>query len=325
MEKPASVGFFVFKGPNISVDRVKSVFHRNSSIPWVDSAIFAATIRNQNPIEMEQTIEKYGDQLVGLALEYGPKLVLALITLIIGLWIIKMVVRGIDSVMVSRNLDESLRPFLKSLLSNLFKALLFISVISMVGVEMTSFIAILGAAGLAVGMALSGTLQNFAGGVMILIFKPFQVGHFIEAQGYSGTVKEIQIFNTILTTPDNKTIIIPNGGLATSSMINYSAQETRRVDFEFGIGYGDDISKAKQVLLELIKLDERIKADPEPFVAVKALADSSVNLVVRVWCDSGDYWGIFFDMQENVKNAFDSAGINIPFPQRDVHLYSMNN
>lgn len=271
-----------------------------------------------------ELMEKYGDQLVALVLEHGPKIILAIITLFLGLWIIKAVVRGIDTVMTKRKLDESLRPFLRTLLSNLFKALLFISVASMIGIEMTSFIAIMGAAGLAVGLALSGTLQNFAGGVMILIFKPCQVGHFIEAQGYSGVVKEIQIFNTILTTPDNKTVIIPNGALSTGSMINYSAQETRRVDMVFGIGYGDDISKAKGVIKGLIEGDSRILKDPESFVAVKELGDSSVNLVVRVWCDAADYWAIFFDMQEKVKLEFDRAGINIPFPQRDVHLYSMN-
>ena len=191
----------------------------------------------------------------------------------------------------------------------------------MLGIQMTSFIAILGAAGLAVGLALQGSLANFAGGVLILLFKPFKVGDFIDAVGFSGTVKEIQVFSTKMTTPDNKTIIIPNGNLANSSMTNYSTQTQRRVDFVFGIGYNDDIKKAKSVINELIYKDERILKDPEPLVVVSELGDSSVNLTVRVWSKSADYWGIFFDMQESVKLKFDEQGISIPYPQQDVHLY----
>ena len=192
----------------------------------------------------------------------------------------------------------------------------------MLGVQMTSFVAILGAAGLAVGMALSGMLSNFAGGVMILIFKPFKAGDFIEAQGHMGTVSEIQIFNTILLTPDNKTIIIPNGGLSTGSMTNFSTEPQRRVDMTFGIGYGDDTAKAREVMMGLINADDRILKDPEPFVAVSELADSSVNFVVRVWCNAADYWGIYFDMQEKIYNTFNTEGLNIPFPQMDVHVYN---
>ena len=187
---------------------------------------------------------------------------------------------------------------------------------------MTSFIAILGAAGLAVGMALSGTLQNFAGGVMILIFKPFKVGDVIDAQGYLGAVKEIQIFNTVLTTPDNKTIIIPNGGLSTSSMTNYSTEETRRVDWTIGIGYGDDVDKAEQVIKRMCDEDTRILKDPEVFIAVSELADSSVNFAVRAWVKSDDYWGVFFDMNKKVYKVFAEEGLNIPFPQMDVHVHN---
>ena len=199
--------------------------------------------------------------------------------------------------------------------------MLVISVLGMLGIEMTSFVAILGAAGLAVGMALSGTLQNFAGGVMILIFKPFKNGDFIEAQGHTGTVSEIQIFNTILKTPDNKTIIIPNGGLSTSSMTNYSTEEKRRVDWTFGIGYGDKTDNAKEVLTQLMSEDNRILNDPAPFVAVSELADSSVNFAVRAWVKAEDYWGVYFDMNEKVYNTFDEKGLNIPYPQMDVHLH----
>ena len=258
-----------------------------------------------------------------LGITYGTKIVLALITLVIGLLVIKFIMKMIVKGMEKRDVDASIRQFLKSLLGMLLKIMLVISVISMLGVEMTSFVAILAAAGLAVGMALSGTLQNFAGGVMIILFKPFKVGDWIDAQGHMGSVSEIQIFNTILKTPDNKTIIIPNGGLSTSSMTNYSTEPQRRVDFTFGIGYNDDIDKAKKVIEGLIAADSRILKDPAPFIAVSALADSSVNFVVRVWAESGDYWGIFFDMNENVKKTFDKEGISIPYPQTDVHVHNV--
>ena len=192
----------------------------------------------------------------------------------------------------------------------------------MVGVEMTSFIAVLGAAGLAVGLALQGTLQNFAGGVIILLFKPYKVGDYIETQGYAGTVKEIQIFTTIMHTPDNKVIIIPNSPIATGSLINYSAQETRRVDFTFGIGYGDDIEKAKKVLNNILDKHEKVMKDPLPFVRVVELADSSVNFAVRAWAKSADYWDVYLDVTEAVKKSFDKEGISIPFPQSDVHIYN---
>lgn len=253
---------------------------------------------------------------------YGFKLVSAILVWIIGSYIIKTMNNAFGKALEKSKTDDSLRPFLKSLIGALLKVVLVITVLSTLGIEMTSFIAILGAAGLAIGMALSGTLQNFAGGVMILIFKPYKVGDYIEAQGHAGTVKEIQIFNTILKTPDNKTIIIPNGGLSNSSMVNYSTEPTRRVDFTFGIGYGDSIEQAKEVLLNILKNDDRIINEPaEPFVQVSALADSSVNFAVRVWVNSGDYWGVFFDTNAKVYNEFNKAGINIPFPQMDVHVH----
>lgn len=255
-------------------------------------------------------------------MDNGMNLVGAIFTLIFGLWIIKLVVNALSSLLKKKNINESLQPFLLGMLSMALKAMLVISVLGMLGVEMTSFIAILGAAGLAVGMALSGTLQNFAGGVMILIFKPFQVGDVIEAQGYVGSVHEIQIFNTILKTPDNKRIIIPNGGLSNGSMINYSAEETRRVDWTIGIAYGDSTEKAKEVITRLLAEDDRILQDPAPFIAVSALADSSVNFTVRVWVNSPDYWGVFFQLNEKVYNTFGNEGLNIPFPQMDVHVHN---
>ena len=267
-----------------------------------------------------ESIETLWQKLYDVVITFGPRLIGAIITLIVGWWIIRIIQKAIRKNFEKREMDASLRGFLNSIIGVLLKVMLLISVIGMMGVQMTSFIAILGAAGLAVGMALSGSLQNFAGGVIILLFKPFKVGDYIEAQGHSGSVSEIQIFNTILKTPDNKTIIIPNGGLSTGSMINYSTEPRRRVDFLFGIAYGDDVDKAKAVLKKLIDEDEHILQDPEPFIAVMELADSSVNLVVRVWAEAANYWVIFFDMHEKVYKAFDKEGINIPFPQMDVHL-----
>jgi len=265
--------------------------------------------------------EQILNQLNELALDYGPKLIGAIAVWIIGGWIIKALTNGFNKMLEKRETDESLKPFLKGLVGSLLKVLLGISVLGMLGVEMTSFIAILGAVGLAVGLALSGTLQNFAGGVMILLFKPFKVEDVIEAQGYLGKVSEIQIFNTILKTPDNKTIIIPNGGLATSSMINYTTEPQRRVDWTFGIGYGDDVDKAKAVIIELCGIDPRILKDPELFIAVSALADSSVNFAVRAWVKADDYWDVFFEMNEKVYKTFEKEGLNIPFPQMDVHVH----
>lgn len=259
--------------------------------------------------------------LLEYAVTYGTKLLAAIATLVIGLWIAAIIVRVVKRVFERSNVDPSLRGFLGSMISILLKVLVYITALGVLGVEMTSFIAILGAAGLAVGLALSGTLQNFAGGVMILLFKPFKVGDVIDAQGYLGSVQEIQIFVTILTTPDNKTIIIPNGPLSTDSLVNFSTQETRRVDWTFGIAYGDDLDKAYAVLDRLIAADERILKDPEPFRALTELADSSVNIVVRCWVNASDYWGVYFKMNEQVYKSFDKEGLSIPFPQTDVHLY----
>ena len=264
------------------------------------------------------------DQLItigkDIAIEYGPRLIGAILVLVIGLRVIKLIDKAFSKLLDKQDVDVSLKPFLVGLISALLKVLLVVSILGMLGVEMTSFIAVLGAAGLAVGMALSGTLQNFAGGVIILLFKPFKVGHYIEAQGYAGTVKEIQIFNTVLKTPDNKTIIIPNGGLSTSSMVNYSVEEKRRVDWTFGIAYGDSAEKAEEVIRRLCDEDERILKDPEVFIALSALADSSVNFVVRAWVNAEDYWAVHFDLNKKVYNTFPKEGLSIPFPQMDVHL-----
>jgi small conductance mechanosensitive channel len=270
----------------------------------------------------EQVIEvqKYTDKLIDFFIEYGPKMIGALVVLIIGLWIVKMITKGTGRVLEKRKIDPSLVPFLKSLTSTILKILVIISVMGMVGIQMTSFIAILGAAGLAVGLALSGTLQNFAGGVIILIFKPFKVGDFIDAQGFLGTVKEISIFTTILNTVDKKVIIIPNGPLSTSSLTNYSKEPQRRVDWTFGMAYGDDVENFKKAINDFIAEDERILKEPASFIGLSELADSSVNFTVRVWVNSADYWGVFFDMNEKVYKRFADYKLNIPFPQMDVHM-----
>lgn len=258
--------------------------------------------------------------LSGYATQYGLKLLGAIVVLVLGLWIIKILTRSSQRLMNKSKIDASLNSFLKSMINILLKILLIISVMGMMGIQMTSFIALLGAAGLAIGMALSGTLQNFAGGVMILIFKPFKVGDFINAQGHSGSVKEIQIFVTILTTPDNKTIILPNGPLSNGSLTNFSTQSMRRVDWSFGIAYGDDFDRAKEMLLEMLKKDKRILSKPEPFVALGELADSSVNLTVRAWVKAVDYWDVHFSMNEMFYKNAGKHNLSIPFPQMDVHL-----
>ncbi len=266
-------------------------------------------------------LAKYADQATELAFTYIPPLLLALAVLLIGLWLIKRVTNLMNKTLQKSSTDPTLAKFLGSLVGIVLKALLFISVASMIGIETTSFVAILGAAGLAIGLALQGSLSNFAGGVLVLIFRPYKVGDFIEAQGVTGTVNEIQIFNTIINTGDNKRLIVPNGAISNGIITNFSAESTRRVDFVFGIGYDDDIAKAKATLLRVLGEDDRIFSDPEPFVVVSELADSSVNFTVRVWAQASDYWGVFFATTEKVKIAFDQEGISIPYPQQDLHLH----
>ena len=273
-------------------------------------------------ISTEQ-ISGYVDTGAIMVMNYGPQLLLAIVVLIVGMWVINRFVAGTRKTLEMRSFDATLGRFLTSLLSVVFKALLLISVASMIGIATTSFIAILGAAGLAIGLALQGSLANFAGGVLVLMFRPFKVGDFIEAQGISGTVAEIQIFNTVIRTTDNKVIIVPNGPISNGIITNYSKEATRRVDFVFGIGYGDDIAQARSVLEGLISADERILSDPPHLVVVSDLADSSVNFTVRVWVNAPDYSGVYFAMTEAVKLAFDQANISIPYPQSEVHLHQL--
>lgn len=260
-------------------------------------------------------------KLIDLSVSLGSKLITALIVFWIGRWIIRKINRVVINIMEKRRVEASLFSFTRSLIRITLNFILIIILISVLGIETSSFIALFASAGVALGMALSGTLQNFAGGVMILLFKPFKVGDFIEAQGQSGSVKEIQIFNTVITTPDNKVIIIPNGGLSTGITKNYSKEELRRVDWEFGIAYGDSYDKARSVIERLLQEDGRILKDPAPFIALNSLGESSVNIVVRAWAKASDYWDIFFQMNEKVYKTFSEEKLSIPFPQMDVHLY----
>ncbi len=260
--------------------------------------------------------ETYATDAMKLFIAFIPKLLLAIVVLILGLWLIKLVVKAFKRILENANMDVSLQNFLTGLVSVLLKALLIISVASMIGIATTSFVAILGAAGLAIGLALQGSLANFAGGVLLLLFKPFKVGDFINAQGHAGTVHEIQIFNTILKTPDNKTIIIPNGPLSNSTIVNLTTEAQRRVDLLFGINYNNDIQKAKLIFSKIADSDARILKKPAPEFLVSDLAESAVNLEVRLWCNTNDYWNVFYDTKEKVKQAFDKEGITAPIPRR---------
>jgi small conductance mechanosensitive channel len=270
---------------------------------------------------MGNLMEGMTERLQELAQVYGLKVLAALAIFIIGRIVVSIAISFIKKLMRRSGTDETLIKFLGSLIKFALLAMVIIASLGALGIQTTSFIAILGAAGLAVGLAMQGSLSNFASGVLLIIFRPFKVGDFIDAGGSMGSVQEVSVFTTTLTSPDNRRIIIPNGAITSSNITNFSAEDTRRVDMVFGIGYGDDIKKTKETLEQLIKADSRILADPAPVVAVSELADSSVNLVVRPWVKKEDYWGVFFDFHEQVKLTFDAQGISIPFPQTDVHLF----
>ena len=267
------------------------------------------------------SLDVFLTKMIDLGISVGSKILLAIVVFLVGRWIVRRLNKLLAKILEKRHVEASLSTVVKSLVNITLTLLLIIVVIGVLGIETSSFIALFASAGVAIGMALSGTLQNFAGGVMILLFKPFKVGDTIEAQGQTGTVREIQIFNTILATPDNKIIIIPNGGLSTGLMKNYSKEATRRVDWEFGIAYGDDYTKAKAVIARLLDADGRVLKDPAYFIALTSLGESSVNIVVRAWVNAGDYWGVYFDMNEKVYKTFAEENLNIPFPQLDVHLH----
>ena len=253
-------------------------------------------------------------------IDLGGRILAALIIFIIGKFLINWANKLFATMLQKRKVDASIQSFLKSIVNITLLVMLFLAVIGKLGIELTSFAALLASVGVAVGMALSGNLSNFAGGVIILVFRPYKVGDYIEAStGVSGTVTDIQIFHTVLTTPDNKVIFAPNGAMSSAVVTNYSRKETRRLDFTFGVEYGTDFQQARTILMEIINQDTRILKDPTPFVEIGALADSSVNITVRVWVNASDYWAVNFDMKKNVYATFNEKGISFPFPQLTVH------
>lgn len=266
-------------------------------------------------VDVEQLLSK----LLDWGIEVGKDLLGAIIIYIVGNFIIKQVGRLLARILEKRKLEISVQTFLRSLVSILLNLILAFAIVSRLGVETTSFAALLASAGVAIGMALSGNLSNFAGGLIILVFKPFKVGDYIEGQNANGTVREIQIFHTILTTVDNKVIYVPNGALSSNAITNYNKQETRRAEWVFGVEYGEDFEKVKAVLQRIIDADPRILKDPAPMIALGALSASSVDIKVRAWAKTADYWDVYFDMNKIVYDTFNKEGIGFPFPQLTVH------
>ena len=267
-------------------------------------------------MDIQTAIEQYTPLLIS----YGVKLLLAIAVFIIGKWLAKKITSMVKAAMLKSGIDQTVATFASNLAFGLLMTIVVIAALAQIGIQTASFVAIIGAAGLAVGLALQGSLSNFASGVMIILFRPIKQGDFIEAGGAMGVVKDISIFVTTMTTGDNKTIIIPNSSIIGGAITNYSTQPTRRIDMVVGISYDSDIKKAKQILQEIVDADDRVLKDPATTIAVSELADSSVNLVFRPWVNSADYWPTKFDLTEQVKLRFDEAGVGIPFPQMDVHL-----
>ena len=289
----------------------------------------AETAETTSPVDVLEVIPTSVDevsqlwvQLQGIATDWGIKVIAAVAIFIIGRWVAKGVRRGIRRMMEKGDADPIIIGFVGSIVYIAMLAFVVVAALGQLGIQTTSFIAILGAAGLAIGLALQGSLANFAAGFLMIIFRPFKVGDFVEAAGVAGVVKDMQIFTTTMKTGDNKTIIIPNAKISGDNIINYSAEENRRVDMTVGVAYDADLSKVRDVLNDIISKDERILSDPPSKVAVAELADSSVNFIVRVWTKNEDYWGVKFDATETIKNRFDAAGIGIPFPQHDIHIVS---
>lgn len=255
---------------------------------------------------------------------WAINITMAIIIFVVGKFAIGIVTRLVKKLMSKAGLDNILISFISSIIKTVLLLFVVVASLNQLGVDTTSLIALIGAAGLAIGLSLQSTLQNLAAGVMLIVFRPFKDGDFIDAGGVMGTVEKINIFNTVMRTGDNREIIVPNGSVYGGTITNYSARETRRVDMVFGIGYNDDIRKAKEIINNILEADERVLSEPVPLVVVGELADSSVNFNVRPWCKSGDYWDVYFDTNENIKLAFDEAGISIPYPQMDIHMDKIN-
>lgn len=274
-----------------------------------------------NFIKEEEIMDNYIKMLLDYISIYGIKILSAIAILLIGLWLTKLITKYFNRTLTKKQFDPTLTKFFTTVVKIVLTTIVIIAAIDETGVETISFVAILGSAGLAIGLALQGSLSNFASGVMLIIFRPIKVGDYIEGGGVKGTVEEIGIFVTILNSPDNKVIFVPNSKMTSDSIVNYNVKETRRVDMVFGIGYKDDISKAKQVIFDVVKANPKVLADPEPKIVVSELGDSSVNFAVRPWCKTADYWEVYFGITETIKMKFDEQNIEIPFPQRDVHIH----
>jgi small conductance mechanosensitive channel len=272
---------------------------------------------------MENATDTAMNLIDAYLIPWGIRIVLAIAIFVIGRMVARWLVKLVEKVLTKGGMDDMLVNFLGNIVNALLLAFVVLAALDQLGVNTTSALAILGAAGLAVGLALQSSLSNFAAGVMLIVFRPFKSGDFIEAGGVAGVVENIQVFSTTMRTGDNKEVIVPNGQIYGGTIINYSARDTRRIDLVFGIGYDDDIRQAKEIITAVMSQDERILKDPEASVAVAELADSSVNLNVRPWVASGDYWPVRADLLENVKIAFDEAGISIPYPQQDVHMHEV--
>ena len=262
------------------------------------------------------------DSLIEIGSSISISLLMALAIIIIGRQLVKLILRLITVALEKSNVEDTVRIFVTNLLNTLLMILVFIAAINQLGIETTSIIAVLGAAGLAIGLALQGSLSNFAAGILIVIYRPYKVGDYIEAGNYAGTVKDIQIFSTVLKTPDNKIVVVPNGSIMNGSIVNYSDQDTRRIDLIIGCSYEDDIDKVRSVLEDIIKKEKRVLKDPKPQIAVTELADSSVNFIFRPWVKRVDYLPVYYSLLEEVKKRFDKEGISIPYPQSDVHIHN---
>ncbi len=275
------------------------------------------------PTSFEITPEHI-ETMVAIVAEYGFRILYALAIFLIGRFISKRIINALKGLMEKRNVDQALITFLGSVIYYAFMAVILLAALSKVGVETTSFIAMLGAAGLAVGLALQGSLSNFAAGILIILFRPFRVGNFIEGGGAMGSVKEINMLVTVLATPDNKMVIVPNSAIMSANIVNFNGYPTRRVDLTFGISYDDDFEKAKAILTDIVVKHPKVLADPAPTIRMMTHAESSINIVVRPWVSGADYWAVYYDITEQVKARFDAEGISIPYPQRDVHVYTID-
>lgn len=281
----------------------------------VDSVAQVLIADGQHPERIQQLIQ----QLINWGVEAGKSILAATLIFIIGRFMISIINKMVRRILIRHNVEPSIRTFVRSFVNILLTVMLIVSIVGALGVNTTSFAALLASAGVAIGMALSGNLQNLAGGLIILLFKPYKVGDYIDAQDASGTVKEIQIFHTILTTPDNKEVYVPNGSLSSGAVTNYNRNDTRRLSWTISIEYGEDVEKVKKVLIDLVSADERVLKEPAPFVALQALSASSVDILLRAWVTSDDYWAVNFDMNQRIYEEFNKQGIEFPFPQLTIH------